>query len=216
MKWENATLGLVLAKLRDMIQFKSAETTEELDGILRLQSANLSQNISGLEKAEQGFVTVRHNLEQLAEMNRIAPHVIAKDGDKVVGYILAMTKASKDLVPVLVPMFAQFDGLIYGEKPVSSLNYLVIGQICVDKHYRGQGIFDRMYAAYREAFSQRFDLAITEIAVSNRRSIQAHQRVGFRVIHEFSDTTDDWAIVALDWKDHESRSEKDSLYLNKK
>jgi ribosomal protein S18 acetylase RimI-like enzyme len=199
-----------------MIQFKLSETIQELEGILSLQRANLSQNISGTEKAEQGFVTVHHSIEQLTEMNRIAPHLIAKDGDKIVGYILAMTKASKDWIPVLQPMFAQFDGLNFGGKPLPSLNYLVIGQICVAKDYRGQGIFDRMYAAYREVFSKRFDLAITEIAVSNIRSVKAHQRVGFQVIHKFSDATDHWAIVALDWKDYESRSEKDSLHLNKK
>ncbi len=149
-------------------------------------------------------------------MNAIAPHLIAKDGERVVGYILAMTKASKALVPVLVPMFNQFDSLDFRGQPVSDFNYLVIGQICVDKSNRGQGLFDRMYAAYSEMFSTRFDFAITEIAVSNVRSIKAHQRVGFEVIHEFSDDTEDWAIVALDWKRTKSRSEKDSLDLKKK
>lgn len=199
-----------------MILFKSAETPEELEGILSLQSFNLFQNISESEKETQGFVTVHHSLDQLASMNSIARHLIAKDREKVVGYILAMTKASKTLIPVLVPMFDQFDRLLYREKPVSDYNYLVIGQICVDKNYRGQGIFDRMYAAYRELFSDRFDFAITEIAVSNVRSIKAHQRVGFEVIHEFSDSTQDWAIVALDWKKHKSRSDKDSLDWEKK
>ena len=199
-----------------MIHFKPAESPEELEGILSLQRSNLPKNITAAEKSEQGFVTVNHSFEQLAEMNAIAPHLIAKDGEQVVGYILAMSKASKALVPVLVPMFNQFDGLNFGGKPVSSLEYLVIGQICVDKSYRGQGIFDRMYSAYGEVFSERFDFAITEIAVSNVRSINAHQRVGFEVIHEFSDKTDDWAIVALDWKRMKSRSDKDSLDLKKK
>lgn len=193
-----------------MIQFKSAETAEELEGILRLQGRNHFQNISDSEKSEQGFVTVKHSFEQLAEMNKIAPHLIAVDGDKVVGYILAMTKASKALIPVLVPMFEQFDRLVFGEKPVSDFDYLVIGQVCVDKSYRGMGIFDRMYEAYKEQFSKRFDFAITEIAISNIRSIKAHQRMGFRIIHEFDDFTQKWAIVLLDWKNSRSRSEKDS------
>lgn len=199
-----------------MICFKSAETTEELDGILTLQQTNLPQNISESEKAEQGFVTVHHTFGQLAEMNRIAPHLIAKDGDQVVGYILAMTKASKDLIPVLVPMFGQFDRLDFGGQSVAAFNYLVVGQICVDKNYRGRGIFDRMYKAYEEMFSERFDFAITEIARSNVRSIKAHERVGFEIIHEFADGTQDWAIVALDWKNHKSRSGKDSLDCAKK
>ncbi|WP_236021426.1 GNAT family N-acetyltransferase [Algoriphagus oliviformis] len=199
-----------------MILFRPAETEAELLGILRLQKENLPQSISESEKAEQGFVTVNHSLGQLAEMNAIAPHLIAKDGEAVVGYILAMTKASKDLVPVLVPMFGQFESLSYAGQPVSTSQYLVIGQICVGKNYRGQGIFDRMYEAYSAYFSDRFDFAITEIAVSNIRSIKAHQRVGFEVIHEFSDSTEDWAIVALNWKNQKSRSDKDSLDSKKK
>ncbi len=199
-----------------MILFKPAETERELLGILSLQKENLPRNISQAEKAAQGFVTVNHSFEQLAEMNAIAPHLIAKDGENVVGYILAMTKGSKDLIPVLIPMFQQFELLEFAGNSVASYNYLVIGQICVSKDYRGQGIFDRMYEAYADFFSTCFDFAITEIADSNIRSIKAHQRVGFEVIHNFSDSTEDWSIVALNWKNQESRSDKDSLDWEKK
>jgi len=182
------------------IQFKLTETDSELQGILDLQGLNLLSEISESEKLGQGFVTVRHSLEQLRLMQEIEPHVIAVDGKKVIGYILAMTKESRDLVPVLVPMFEQFDRLILGEKYLSHFDYMVIGQICVDKAYRGQGIFDKMYELYRRTFSVQYNFAITEIALSNKRSLKAHQRVGFRTIHEFEDISNKWAIVLLDWK----------------
>lgn len=182
------------------IQIKLTETDSELLGILELQKLNHLTEISESEKLEQGFVTVRHSLDQLRMMQKIEPHVIAVDGEKVIGYILAMTKKSKDLVPVLVPMFEQFDRLIFGEKRLSAYDYMVIGQICVDKSYRGQGIFNKMYELYRSTFSRRYDFAITEIALSNLRSLKAHQRVGFSTIHEFEDMTQKWAIVLLDWK----------------
>jgi ribosomal protein S18 acetylase RimI-like enzyme len=108
-------------------------------------------------------------------------------------------------------MFNQFDQVSYSGKFVADFDYMVIGQICVDKNYRGQGIFDKMYQAYMESFSDRYDFAITEIAISNKRSLKAHQRVGFQIIHEFSDSIQDWAIVAWDWKNDSSRSEKDSV-----
>jgi ribosomal protein S18 acetylase RimI-like enzyme len=187
-------------KYYGMIEIKPAETSKELQGVLALQRTNLSPNISKSEKIEQGFVTVNHTFEQLSEMNRMAPHLIALDGKRVVGYILAMTKVSRDLIPILVPMFTQFDTLAFAGKPLSSFNYLVVGQVCVDKDYRGQGIFDQMYSAYKKVFSARFDFAITEIAKSNIRSLQAHQRIGFQEIHEFSDDTDEWSIVTWNWK----------------
>lgn len=182
-----------------MIEIKSAESRAELLGILDLQLENHLQTVSDSEKNEQGFVTVRHTLEQLQLMNSIAPHIIAKEGEKVVGYILAMTKASKSLVPVLIPMFAQFDQLDYKGKKVSEYDYMVIGQICVGKTHRGQGLFDQMYEAYSKSFSDTFSFAITEIANSNFRSLAAHKRVGFEVIHEFEDDLFEWAIVAWDW-----------------
>lgn len=193
-----------------MILIKSAEDESELKGILKLQEANLFQNLSPQEKSEQGFVTVKHSLEQLTAMNELAAHVIAKDGDQVAGYILAMTKASRAVIPVLVPMFEQFDQLKVDGKAISALDYLVIGQICVGKNYRGQGLFDRMYAEYRKKFVGKYEFGITEIATSNLRSLKAHERVGFETIHIFRDSIQEWAIVAWKWRDLSSRSEKDS------
>jgi ribosomal protein S18 acetylase RimI-like enzyme len=181
-----------------MIEIKSAESLPELEGILELQLENHHHTVSESEKSEQGFVTVRHSLDQ--KMNSIAKHIIAKDGEQVVGYILAMTKASKDLVPLLIPMFTQFDLLTFKNHGVAAYDYMVIGQICVSKDYRGKGLIDQMYQAYKKAFSQQFDFAITEIAKNNVRSIAAHHRIGFSVIHEFKDDIQDWAIVVWDWK----------------
>jgi len=183
-----------------MIEIVSASSKSDLMGILDLQLENHLSIVSDEVKTKEGFVTVRHTLEQLEAMNGIASHIIAKAGDEVVGYILAMTKASKNLVPVLIPMFDQFDQLIYNQKKVSESEYMVIGQICVGKSQRGTGLFDKMYHAYRDSFSNKYEFAITEIALSNTRSLAAHNRVGFQTIHEFSDETQPWAIVAWDWK----------------
>ena len=183
-----------------MIEIKSASSEAELQGILDLQLENHLTTVSEEEKNKEGFVTVRHTLAQLQAMNSLAAHIIAKEGDRVVGYILAMTKASRDLVPVLVPMFDQFDSLNFQGKKVSDLDYMVIGQICVGKDQRGKGLFDQMYEVYKASFSKNYAFAITEIALSNTRSLAAHRRAGFKTIHEFEDETQPWAIVAWDWK----------------
>lgn len=193
-----------------MILIKSAETSSELSEILKLQEVNLLQNLSEQERSVQGFLTVRHTLEQLKAMNDLAPHVIAKDGDQVAGYILAMTKGCRDFIPLLIPMFEQFDQLMLEGRPISERNYLVIGQICVGKEYRGQGLFDRMYTEYASRFGEVYEFGITEIATTNLRSLRAHERVGFRSIHRFRDALQEWDIVIWNWKDLQSRSGKDS------
>lgn len=182
-----------------MVQTVLAGTVSELQQILALQEKNLLSNLSLDEKQEQGFLTVKHSLEQLQHMQEIAPHLLAKDGEQLAGYVLSMTMASRDLVPLLVTLFDQFDRLELAGQKVSAFNPMVVGQICVAKSHRGKGIFDSLYAGYKKAHALHYDFAITSIALSNTRSMAAHQRVGFKVLSTFEDKTQPWAIVYWDW-----------------
>ncbi len=182
-----------------MAQIRTAKSKSDLQGILDLQWENHLSRVSDEVKQADGFVTVRHTPEQLLALQSIAPHVIALEDNLVVGYILAMTKASRDLIPVLIPMFDQFDQVSYRDKKISDYEYMVVGQVCVAKDQRGKGLFDQMYAAYQKEYSESYAFAITEIALSNIRSLAAHKRVGFELIHKFEDNTQSWGIVAWDW-----------------
>lgn len=182
-----------------MIEYSRTKTKQDLWGILALQKENLVQNISQDEKDSQGFVMVHHTYEILESLHSIEPHVIAKDGHAVVAYCLAMTKQSRDDIPMLIPMFEQIDTIDYKGKKVSQYNYMSVGQVCVGKEYRGKGLFTSCYETYREAFSKKYDFAITEIATQNLRSLRAHQKIGFEVVKYFKDEFEDWAIVIWDW-----------------
>src|SRR5688572_31303460 len=133
----------------------------------------------------QGFVTVEHTLDNLQKMNEIEPHIIAKIDRQVIAYLLAMTPAFQDSLPVLKPMFQVFESLRYKGKAVAACRYIVVGQVCVDKVYRGQGILANCYQAYKNIFQPKYDFAITEIATRNIRSINAHKRIGFNELHRY-------------------------------
>ena len=183
-----------------MITYTTSKTNAELEGILQLQKANLPQGLTQEEIQSQGFVTVHHTYEQLAQLNDIEQHLIAKDGEQVIGYLLAMTAASKHDLPILIPMFEAFDDIDYLGKKISAYHYLVVGQVCIGKEYRGQGILDRCYAAYKEFFSPKYDFAITEIARNNPRSLNAHKRIGFEEIHTYTDPEGtEWVVVVWNW-----------------
>jgi hypothetical protein len=182
-----------------MVHLSLSQSTTDLEGILSLQQVNLLTHLSQEEKAEQGFVTIQHNLDQLEAMHAIAPHVLAKEKDQVVGYVLAMTLASRELVPLMVPLFENFEQLEIGGKKVTDYNPMVVGQVCVGKSQRGTGLFDKLYTAYREEYAGTYDFAITSIALSNHRSLAAHQRLGFKVLHTFQDSLHPWSIVYWDW-----------------
>ncbi len=75
----------------------------------------------------------------------------------------------------------------------------MVGQICVGKPWRGQGVFDLLYRAHRDQLRGRYDFVITEVATRNARSMRAHERVGFETIERYRDATDEWALMRWDW-----------------
>ncbi len=183
-----------------MITFTTSKSIEDLAGIIELQKKNLPSNLTKEEISREGFVTVVHSLEDLKKMNAIEQSTIAKDDDKIIAYLLAMTSKSKSAIPVLMPMFESFDKIKFRGKILSGYNYIVVGQVCVAKGYRGQGILDNCYAEYKKQFSGKYDFAITEIASRNLRSINAHKRIGFREIHGYTaPDNEQWSIVVWKW-----------------
>jgi len=183
-----------------MITYTTSKSINDLAGIIELQKNNLPSNLTPEEIAREGFVTVVHSLENLKKMNDIEEHVIAKDDNKVIAYLLAMTSKFKTHFPVLIPMFENFERINFHDKKLSAYNYIIVGQVCVAKGYRGLGILDNCYAEYKKQFKSKYDFAVTEIATKNQRSINAHKRIGFTEIHRFTDPDNvEWSIVIWGW-----------------
>jgi GNAT superfamily N-acetyltransferase len=111
-----------------------------------------------------------------------------------------MTPASKQDFPILVPLFDLFDQIEYKGRKISSYHYLIVGQTCIDKSYRGKGILQKLYAAYKNRFQPKYDFAISEIATRNRRSLHAHEKIGFHTVHEYvAPDGVGWSIVLWPW-----------------
>lgn len=183
-----------------MITYTTVKSDEELKQILELQQRNLAVGLTPEQIVSQGFVTVAHSFQDLYTMNEIEAHVIAKDNDRVIAYLLAMTARSRFDIPILVPMFKLFEQIDYAHKKIIDYKYLVVGQVCVAEGYRGKGILDACYATYRDCFKHKYDFAITEIATRNQRSINAHKRIGFETVHEYgAPNGEQWSVVLWKW-----------------
>jgi predicted GNAT superfamily acetyltransferase len=183
-----------------MITYTTSKSIEDLAGIIELQKKNLRSNLTKEEIEREGFVTVMHSLKDLTKMNAFEHSVIAKRGGKIIAYLIAMTSKSKADIPVLIPMFANFDNIRLHNKALSAYNYIVVGQVCVAKGFRGQGILDNCYAEYKKQFNGKYDFAITEIATKNLRSINAHKRIGFTEICRYkAPDNEEWSIVIWEW-----------------
>ncbi|RXJ51102.1 GNAT family N-acetyltransferase [Gelidibacter gilvus] len=183
-----------------MITFETTDKKEDLQEILSLQKANLKKNLSKENAEKDGFVTVDHDWESLIGLTKIEPHSVAKDNGKVVGYVLAMTKKSRFDIPLIAPLFDEFKRIPFRGKTIADFNYMIVGQTCVHKDYRGQGLIEGLFQHYKTAFSERYDFSITEIASSNIRSLKAHQKVGYEIIHSYTDSSGThWNVVVWEW-----------------
>lgn len=184
-----------------MITYGNPQNNADLQQVLDLQRANLPVHISEQELQTEGFVTVHHNFELLKAMNTPYPHIIAREEEQVIGYTLVMLPAFQDRIPVLVPMFEEFNRAIFQRRLLTDVNYVVMGQVCIAKGYRGQGIFQGMYAQMNKQMSPHFEAIVTEVSIRNPRSLRAHAKVGFQTIREYqADTGEEWAILLWDWK----------------
>lgn len=182
-----------------MVVVKLVESDDELAGILSLQARNLKRNLTKEEIEHEGFVTAEYNMEIMKRMHEVRASVIAKDGNEVVGYLIATTKAIKPHHGLLSEFFDQLDQIEYNGKSLKEVDYMLGGQVCVAKGYRGKGLFVEMHNFYRDAMKADFPYCITDIDFANVGSLRAHEKVGFKelkVVHYWGVT---WKIVIWDW-----------------
>ena len=182
-----------------MVSIKLVTTEEELKGILALQQQNLRKNLSEEEAAEQGFLMAEFNLKFLQKMHAAAPSVIAVADDKVVGYSLVALKSIREEHPLLADLFDTIDRLQFDSKDLSKINYVVVGQLCVGKGYRGIGLVDQLYHFYKDQYAKEYEYLITDVAQANHRSLKAHKKTGFQVIDQLTFEGIGWDIVLWNW-----------------
>lgn len=178
-----------------MIKYTRASSDEQLNQILEIQKRALRHNISLEEQKTEGYITVPHTFEILKKMNEASPHILAVENDRVVGYALVMLESFRNEMEILVPMFETADRLLPNK------NYLTMGQICIDKPYRGKGIFKGLYSFYKNELAHQYDCLFTEVATLNTRSLQAHLVVGFKILDTQVTDGTSWEMVNWDWNE---------------
>ncbi len=182
-----------------MIWIKLVSEFSELEGIKTLQEVNLKKNLSATEAEADGFVTAEYSIEFLQTLHEKSPSVIAKDGNRVVGYALVAVKSIRDQHALLADLFNSIDEIVYKGHLLKNSDYVVVGQLCVAKEYRGLGLVQLMYQLFKTSFSDTFDYCLTDIAYNNPRSLKAHLKNGFVVADILHYGGISWDIVLWDW-----------------
>ena len=127
-------------------------------------------------------------------MNNACSHFIAVSGGEVVGYSLCMHPKFGNEIDILRPMFAEI------RKHYPNEDYLVMGQICIARDFRGKGIFRALYEHMLRGIQPDFSIIITEVDLNNIRSLNAHYGVGFKLISEYQSDGHSWALIQLEPK----------------
>lgn len=183
-----------------MLSIETVRTKDELLQIYHLNQENLKSKLNPAEQKQEGFVTWLYAIELLEKLHQLAPSIIVKDGEKVVGYALTTLREASAFHPDLKDMFQNLEGVQYKGKPLSSFHFYCMGQICVAKNYRGKGIVNSLYQKHKEVYADQFDFIVTEISTSNHRSLRAHEKIGFKTIYSHIDAMDEWNVVVWGWK----------------
>jgi hypothetical protein len=175
--------------------------TTEIDSLLELQQENLRVNLNTQTIDSQGYVSFVYNPTIINRMRADEPQIIGRADNQVVGYALVATIGAMSTIEIALPMLQMIEELSFLGKPCKEQKYYIVGQVCVKAGYRGQGMLEAIYAEHRRVFSEKYDFAVTEIAVDNGRSLAAHHRIGFKTIHVFFDAVNgkEWHIVAWDF-----------------
>ena len=176
------------------------KSDQDIHQMLALQSANLEASIQPQAALKEGFLTVQHDYNLIAEMLAKEPQVVIRDQGQIDAYLLAMPKSMRSSIPILVPFFDQLDRIHYNGRCLKDINYILNGQVCVAKSHRGKGTFDLLFKGMKQHLCKKYTYVVTEIAQRNTRSLKAHQRVGFQVLNNYiSPQGEDWAVVLWDW-----------------
>jgi GNAT superfamily N-acetyltransferase len=178
------------------------EALPDLEAIKSIQTENLKRNISSEESANQGYVTAEYTIEFLQELHALQPTVIIRElaTSEVCGYAIAVHPAMRGKHALLDALFDDIDTVSYDGSDLRDAKYILCGQLCVKKGYRGQGLSTKMYEYFRARLSNSYDYLITEVATNNVPSLKAHEKIGFRCVKTTEFNGLEFQIILWDWR----------------
>ena len=177
-----------------------AKNITEVEEIKSLQTRNLKKNISLKNRLIDGFLTASYSISFLNKMNELTPAIIAKQSNRVIGYVLATDRSLLSEHPLLRDLSSQINKISFRNKTIEDFNYLVVGQLCVAKEFRGLGIAQQLYIHFKKAYKNRYAFAITDVDQKNNASLGIHLKVGFKALSTLNYGKSKWDVVVWDWE----------------
>lgn len=177
----------------------SLAVPSDIPGVLKLQEKYLYRNMTE-EERKDGFVTTPFTYQQIEEILKENGLFVAKNKNGVVvAYIFAASWKYFEQWEIFNYMVSRFPNISFQNQKITTSNSFQYGPVCIDKKYRGQGLFNRLFEEMRLEFVKKYPISITFINKINQISTAAHTRkLGWEIIDEFEFNNNQYLGLGLD------------------
>ena len=152
-------------------------TPDDIPGILALQEPNLPDN--------GGSLSVRQSAAWFEHAMLDMPLIVARRDGAVVGYMVSASLAAKKHIAIIQALLRSFPA------PPDCYSY---GPVCVAESERGNGLAGLMFEKLRAQLPGR--PAMTFVRSDNAASLRAHEKMGMRVLGEFTEAGERYSALA--------------------
>lgn len=169
---------------------------EDFDQIISLQKKNYKDNLSEEEKLKEGFISILYTNDELLEISKEGL-LVAEDDKKIVGLMMPLIPSHAKKVPLLKPFIKKFNDYEYNSKKLSSYNWVIAGQVLIDKNFKGLGLAESLWKEFVKLMKTKgYDIILSEISQNNPRSLHvATTKFGFKVLKKYSANGYDWYFI---------------------
>ena len=173
----------------------------DLDKVMDLHKRYHIKSIDPSDKPD-GFVTTDFTPEQLHVLvEKERGITIAMDGDCVIAYAMAASWQFWSEWPLFAYMIEKLPENTFNGQLLSIDNSYQYGPICVDRRYRGSGVFQKVFDASLCSMSSLYPFMVTFINQINSRSYAAHtQKARMDTVCTFQFNQNNYYILACHTK----------------
>ena len=142
-------------------------------GISELALANHRSNLSSVE-LQNGFLSAKFTMEEIADMAHDLGIIVARSSDRIVGFVCASRREWYGQPPMAKRMWTVFAHTVFHGRPLNEQDVFIYGPVCIDVHYRGQGLLQALYGVLNRELCARYEAGMCFVAEENQRSLRAH------------------------------------------
>jgi hypothetical protein len=161
-------------------------TIDNIDEVLCLHYRYQIDSINEEDKAD-GFITTAFTKAHLTRLIEVENGLfIACVNNKIIAYVMAASWDFWSQWPMFQFMIENLHDSLDREQHITKENSYQYGPVCVDKIFRGQGVFESIFNFSLQEMSKRYPIMVTFINKVNLRSYEAHtKKTSLKVISCF-------------------------------